>query len=218
MNKFWLAAFASLLALGMSGSVLADGAEEVHDNPGVVQGSNGHNNHQGNGNGHHDDDDDDDHSNYECGTSCTESTQIVLKGRIPCICDITLPSATKVRLFKSRQLTRGGSISDVEVGNFSASCNTGGVHLKIASANGALKNIDVADTYIDYKVDVGGIDTFAANTGGTEKYKTWSFMGAQATQVNGATMLKVTDLGAVNGKTAGRYRDVLTVTVSGLPF
>ncbi|MEZ9896193.1 hypothetical protein AB4525_16090 [Vibrio breoganii] len=214
MKSFWLAALVSLLTLGMSGSVLATGEGDRHDND---QGR-GHDQHQGQGNGHHhDDDDDDDHSNYECGPKCTESTQIVLKGRIPCICDISLPSATDIRLFRSRQLARGGSIDDVEVGNFSASCNTGSVYLKIASANGALKNIDVENTYINYDVDVGGIDVFKADTGGTEKSFVWMF-DEGGVAVNSATMLKVKNLGAVNGKTAGRYRDVLTLTVSGMPL
>ncbi len=217
MSKLWLAILTCFLTLGLSGNALALGEGDRHDND---QGQ-GHDYHQGNGYGHHhddDDDDDDDHSGYECGPKCTESTQIVLKGRIPCICDISLPSSTEIRLFKSRQLSRGGNIDDVEIGNFSASCNTGSVYLKLTSQNGALKNMDVADTYIDYDVDVGGIDTFSANTGGTEKSFVWSFMGGDAAVLNGVNMLKVENLGGVDGKIAGRYRDVLTVTVSGLPL
>lgn len=214
MSKFWLVALVSVLTLGMSGSALALGEGDAHDNdaPGHLSHGNG------NGYGHHDDDDDDDHSNYECGPKCKESTQIVLKGRIPCICDITLPTATEVRLFRSRDLARGGSIGAKDIGTFSAECNTGSVYLKIASKNGGLKNLDVDNTYIAYQLDVGGLENFDVNNFGSETSKVWSFMDDQAGALSGSKMLKVNSLGAVDGKIAGRYRDRLTITVSGMPL
>ncbi|GAM59368.1 hypothetical protein JCM19231_5706 [Vibrio ishigakensis] len=128
-----------LLTLGLSTGVYADDDDGFEG----FKGGSLYSHRGGRGGGDDDDDDDDDGGDprdddddyYECGPKCKESTQIVLKGRIPCICDISLPSATEIRLFRARQLSRGGNIDDVEIGNFSASCNTGSVYLKLTSQN-----------------------------------------------------------------------------------
>lgn len=159
-----------------------------------------------------------------CGHKCIDSRDIYVKGYIPCICEFSFPDVGLVRLFRQSSVMTQGTSSDRSIGSLSANCNTGFVAVKLRSQNGALKNLNVADTYLPYDVEVGGalLNEFD-NTDGTPKEYVWNFggNGVGALDLNiieGTPEIKVLGMSGLNTAPAGLYADRITITVSGRPL